>query len=172
MRGLPLPERTLVPAAAAGCLLLLLAASRYGGLLFAVLLGGAAWEDSRTGYISDLWSGALAAGGAVHWVMHGTAGTLCTAAGVFLLFLALSRCHAAGGGDAPLAGAAALWLSWEAGLIFLWSACVLGGLIGAAFVLLGRKRLTDGLPFAPFLCAAGMFSYACGDAAFAVWAAL
>ncbi len=54
MKGLPLPERTLVPAAAAGCLLLMLAASRYSGLLFAVLLGGAAWEDSHTGYISDL----------------------------------------------------------------------------------------------------------------------
>lgn len=172
MKSLPLPERTLVPAAAAGCLLFLLAASRYSGLLLAILLGGAAWEDSRTGYISDLWSAALAAGGAVHWVMHGTAGTLCTAAGVFLLFLTLSYFHAAGEGDAPLAGAAALWLSWEAGLVFLWSACVLGGLIGAALVFLGRKSLTDGLPFAPFLCAAGIFSYVCGDAAFAVWAAL
>ncbi len=137
------------------------------GLLFAALLFLPAWEDWHTGYISDRHSLLLAAGGAVHWLCFGTMTDLLGAAGAAALFLLLSRYDAAGAGDIYLAGAAALWLTWQECILFLWGAFAIGGLIGAWLVLTGKKALSDSLPFAPCLCLSGGWSYACGSE---VWA--
>lgn len=160
--------------AAASCPLFLAAGALYlwSGLVFEALLVFPAAEDWRTGYISDAWSLVLFAGGAAHWLLLGRAEDLATAAGIFILFFALARLRAAGEGDAYLAGAAALWLSWEEAAVFLWGAFVLGGLAGAVLVAAGGKRLSEGVPFAPCVAAAGGIAYGAGDALFAAWLAL
>lgn len=164
----------VLAAAAAGLLAAGLSAARspWSGAVFVLLLAGAAWEDGRTGYISDVWSLALAAGGLSRWITGGSWPDLFAAGLLFLTLCVLARCGAAGGGDAPLAGAAALWLPWEGTLLFAWGACVLGGLAGAALLLMKRKRLRDGLPFAPFLCLSGGAAYVWSETLWTAWLSL
>lgn len=146
----------------------------WSALIYGALLLGAAREDWRTGYISDGWSAALALLGGVRWALAGTWTDLFGAAGVCLFFGALARLFpdGMGEGDLFLAGAAALWLSWRGCALFLWGAFAAGGLCGAALVLTGRKRLSDGMPFAPCLAAAAFAAYVRGDALWEAWLAL
>lgn len=145
------------------------AVSAWSGLLFLALLFCAALEDGRTGYISDSWSLALAAGGFAHWLWKGALTDLLGAAGICLLFGAvylagrvLTGEEILGEGDIFFSGAAALWLSgWEM-LLFLWIAFVLGGIAAAAVLAMGRKKRNEGLPFVPFLALGGGAAYVLG----------
>lgn len=160
--------------AAAGLLAAGLAAARspWSGAVFVLLLAGAAWEDGRTGWLSDGWALALAAGGFFRWLTGGAWADLLAAALLFLVLCLLARGGAAGWGDAPLAGAAALWLPWEGTLLFAWGACMLGGLAGAMLLLMKRKHLGDGLPLAPFLCVSGGVAYGWGETLWTAWLSL
>ena len=129
------------------------------GVVFLALLAGAALEDWRTGYISDGWSLAAGLFGAVRLFVSGSFLPLVSAAAVFFFFLCLR------------ASAAALWMSPESCAVFLWTAFVLGGLTGAVFLISGKRKKEDRLPFAPFLCIAGGIAYGWGDALWHLWLA-
>lgn len=141
------------------------------GVVFLALLAGAALEDWRTGYISDGWSLAAGLFGAVRLFVSGSFLPLVSAAAVFFFFLCLRCFRCAGEGDGLLASAAALWMSPESCAVFLWTAFVLGGLAGAVFLISGKRKKEDRLPFAPFLCIAGGIAYGWGDALWHLWLA-
>lgn len=69
----------------------------------------------------------------------------------FILLIAISRGRALGWGDVKFAFAGGLVFGWpDIGLSLIIS-FVIGGVVGALFILLGDKEMKDKLPFAPFL---------------------
>lgn len=145
------------------------AVSSWYGLLFLLLLFLAALEDGRTGYISDAWSLAIAALGAVRLAFFGSLEDAAGAFGVSLIFAAVCfggkwilKRGIMGEGDIFFAGAAALWLSGAEVLLFLWIAFVAGGLAAAVLLLTGRKARSEGVAFAPFLALGGGVTYVFG----------
>jgi leader peptidase (prepilin peptidase) / N-methyltransferase len=73
--------------------------------------------------------------------------------GFFLLLRILSRAGM-GGGDVKLAGVLGLflgWAGWDALIVGLVAAFLLGGLYSAALLLAGRASSTTAVPFGPFL---------------------
>lgn len=145
------------------------ASALWPGLMLWVLLLFPAWEDWRTGYLSDHWSLLIGVCGAVHWLWRGNGPDLAAAATVWLFFALLCHWDLLGEGDLWLGSAIALWLSWSECILFLWGAFVIGGLAGLFLVLTERKGLADALPFAPCLCLAGGIAYAWGPV---LWSAL
>lgn len=145
------------------------AVSSWYGLLFLLLLFLAALEDGRTGYISDAWSLAIAALGAVRLAVLGSFEDALGALGVSLIFAAVClggkwilKRDIMGEGDIFLAGAAALWLSGAEVFLFLWIAFVAGGLTAALLLLTGRRSRSEGMAFAPFLALGGGAAYVLG----------
>lgn len=135
------------------------------GFLFLFLLLFPALEDALTGYISDGWSFFIGISGGMYCFWLGNWRELWGTAAVFgiLLVLYLWRRDAMGEGDVWLAAAISLWLpGWDA-LLFLWLSFFFGSAAGILFLLLGRKKFADGLPFAPFLCLAGYVVFLFGE---------
>ena len=135
------------------------------GLLFCVLLWFPAKEDWDTGLISDGKTGLLAAFGCLHWIWTGTFASLLAAVLVFLFFGILYFLFrgAMGSGDIFLAGTISLWLAPEASAVFVWLSFLLGAVCALLLILFHVKQFSDGLCFAPFLCAAGAISYFWGE---------
>ena len=76
---------------------------------------------------------------------------------VFLFFLSIrlvTKKNGLGDGDPLLGCAAALLVGFPNALVELFLAFVLGGAIGAVFVLSGKKQLKDRIAFGPFLVVA------------------
>lgn len=141
------------------------------GIFFCLLLVLPAAEDFRTGLISDGKTMLLAAGGILHWLFWGSVGDLAAAGIVFLFFglLYFGVRGAMGSADVLLAGAISLWLSAPSSVVFVWLSFFLGGIFGGLLILFHVKHIRDGVPFAPFLCAAGAVSYFFGDLLWQGW---
>src|SRR3989304_333926 len=91
---------------------------------------------------------------------------LVTAFLVFLFFLSIrliTKKKSLGDGDPLLGFAAALLVGFPNALVELFLAFVLGGAIGAAFVLSGKRQLKDRIAFGPFLVTATFLTIFFGD---------
>lgn len=71
--------------------------------------------------------------------------------GFFLLLVTISKERWMGMGDAELGALLGWVVGFPAVLFLLTIAAVAGGLWGVALLLMGKKRLGEALPFAPFL---------------------
>ena len=86
-------------------------------------------------------------------------GTLC---GVLFYCLYIAARGGLGGGDVKLAAGLGLWLGWEAAIVAVWIAFLLGGLAAVVLLLTRRKGRRDGIPFGPFLAVGGYVGYVAG----------
>jgi len=94
------------------------------------------------------------------------AADLFTAFLIFLFFLSIrwvTKKRGLGDGDPLLGFAAALLVGFPNALVELFLAFVLGGAIGAIFVLSGKKQLKDRIAFGPFLVVAVFATLFFGD---------
>lgn len=87
-------------------------------------------------------------------------GTLC---GVLFYCLHIVSCGGMGGGDVKLVFGLGLWLGWQAAVIALWAAFLLGGTAAAFLLLTGRRGRRDGMPFGPCLAAGGYLGFLGGE---------
>ncbi len=138
-------------------------------LLLWVLLLFPAAEDGATGYVSDGWSLALGLAGAVYHFFDPAAGNGFLSVILILSGLYWSFPGSMGEGDLFLAGAASLWLSLPASILFLWISFVTGGIAGAFLILFKRRKITEGIPFIPFLCLGGGMAYVLEEWADRLW---
>lgn len=86
-------------------------------------------------------------------------GTLC---GVLFYCLYIAARGGLGGGDVKLALAIGVWLGWQAAIIAVWTAFVLGGIAAAILLLTGRRGRWEGIPFGPFLSVGGYIGFLAG----------
>lgn len=94
------------------------------------------------GLLSGQWEVVGAAVGAVIW--------LAVLGGLWLI----SGGKGMGFGDvklAPILGATLGWLAWQASLVGLMTAFVLGGVVGVVLILTGQARRGTRIPFGPYL---------------------
>jgi len=82
--------------------------------------------------------------------------------GSIYLIRVLSR-GGMGDGDPYIALMIAAFLDLRLVGVMLFFAFVVGGVVGALLMLMGRKGRKDALPFGPFLAAGGLLAYLCGD---------
>jgi len=88
--------------------------------------------------------------------------------GLFLVIILVSR-GGMGGGDLKLGAMLGAFLGWQALLVALFVAIVLGGAIGAVLLATGRRGRKDPIPFGPFLAAGGAMALFWGERAFGWW---
>ena len=86
-------------------------------------------------------------------------GTLC---GVLFYCLYIAVRGGLGGGDVKFAAGLGLWLGWEAAIVAVWIAFLLGGIAAVVLLLTRRKGRRDGIPFGPFLAVGGYVGYVAG----------
>lgn len=127
-----------------------------------LLLLPPAWEDWKTGYVSDYWSVFLAAAGLGHNVFYSrlTDGFISCAfvLGLYGLLFLLAK-HAMGAGDIFLSGAAALWLAPVSVPLFLFLSASSAAIAGMVLLFLGRMSRREGIPFCPFIALGGVAAY-------------
>lgn len=121
-----------------------------------------AWEDWKTGYVSDYWSVFLAAAGLGHNVFYSrlTDGFISCAfvLGLYGLLFLLAK-HAMGAGDIFLSGAAALWLVPVSVPLFLFLSAFSAAMAGMVLLFFGRMSRREGIPFCPFIALGGVVAY-------------
>lgn len=104
--------------------------------------------------------GIIAALGARLWFFSGdVAGVLLGAViggGLFWLLVRISRERWMGMGDAKLGAIIGVLLGPKGAALTIFGASVIGGCIGMALLLLGKKRVGDQIPFGPLLVAAAL----------------
>jgi leader peptidase (prepilin peptidase)/N-methyltransferase len=87
--------------------------------------------------------------------------------GLFLLMAVLSvvilKREGMGGGDIKLIAMLGAFLGWQAVLVTIFLAAVLGGCVGLALILLRRKERREPLPFGPFLALGALLAMVWGD---------
>ena len=140
--------------------------SLFGSLFSAVLLW-LSYLDLRDGMLYDVITLPFAVFGFVP-VLAGLlslrealiGGTLC---GVLFYCLYIAARGGLGGGDVKFAAGLGLWLGWEAAVIALWIAFMLGGTAAAVLLITGRRKRHDGIPFGPFLALGGYIGFIAGD---------
>lgn len=129
---------------------------------FVILLLPPAWEDWKTGYVSDHWSVFLTVAGLGHNIFYGRLPDGFISC-VFVLslygFLFLLAKHAMGAGDIFLSGAAALWLAPVFVPLFLFVSASAAALAGIAFLFFGGRSRREGIPFCPFIALGGVAAY-------------
>ena len=127
-----------------------------------LLLLPPAWEDWKTGYVSDYWSVFLAAAGLGHNVFYSrlTDGFISCAfvLGLYGLLFLLTK-HAMGAGDIFLSGAAALWLVPVSVPLFLFLSASSAAIAGIVLLFFGRMSRREGIPFCPFIALGGVAAY-------------
>ena len=137
------------------------------GGIFAAALLWLSFLDLRDGMLYDCITLPFAALGLI-FSMAGVGsvtdamigGTLC---GVLFYCLYIAARGGLGGGDVKLAAGLGLWLGWEAAVIALWIAFMLGGTAAAVLLITGRRKRHDGIPFGPFLALGGYIGFIAGD---------
>ena len=137
------------------------------GVIFAAVLLWLSFLDLRDGMLYDVITLPFGAVGLVLSLMGsltpvGNAligGTLC---GVLFYCLYIAAHGGLGGGDVKLAAALGIWLGWEAALIAVWIAFILGGIAAILLLVTGRKKRRDGIPFGPFLALGGYVAFVAG----------
>ena len=137
-----------------------------GGLFAAVVLW-LSFLDLRDGLLYDVITLPFAAAGLLFSLVGFSVpvanavigGTLC---GVLFYCLYIAARGGLGGGDVKFAVGLGVWLGWEAAVVAVWIAFLLGG-IAALFLLVTRRRgRRDGIPFGPFLALGGYVGYVAG----------
>ena len=83
-------------------------------------------------------------------------------AGLFVVVIVLSR-GGMGGGDLKLGAMLGAFLGWQALLVALFVAVLLGGLAAVALLASGRLARKDAVPFGPFLALGGAIALLWGD---------
>jgi leader peptidase (prepilin peptidase) / N-methyltransferase len=87
--------------------------------------------------------------------------------GLFLLMAVLSvvilKREGMGGGDIKLIAMLGAFLGWQAMLVTIFLAAVLGASVGLALILLRRKGRREPLPFGPFLALGALLAMVWGD---------
>ena len=78
--------------------------------------------------------------------------------GGLMLLIALASKGGMGGGDIKFVAALGCWFAWPQILLLLLVAFILGGLIGVALLLSGKKGRKDAVPFGPFLALAALLT--------------
>lgn len=91
----------------------------------------------------------------------GVAGFL--AAGLLLYLIAVISKDGMGGGDIKLAAVMGLYLGLKPVAVALLLAFMLGGVIGLALLVTGKKGPKDAVPFGPFLALGALFTSFAGD---------
>jgi hypothetical protein len=137
------------------------------GGIFAAALLWLSFLDLRDGMLYDCITLPFAALGLI-FSMAGVGsvtdamigGTLC---GVLFYCLYIAARGGLGGGDVKLAAGLGLWLGWEAAVIALWIAFMLGGTAAVVLLITGRRKRHDGIPFGPFLALGGYIGFIAGD---------
>ncbi len=77
-------------------------------------------------------------------------------AGLFFLIVAVVSRGGMGGGDIKLAAVMGALLGWPVIVPALFISFFLGGVVGIALLVTGRRRRKDPVPFGPFLAAGGL----------------
>ena len=138
-----------------------------GGVFTAILLW-LSYLDLRDGLLYDVITMPFAVVGLAFSLMGALTpvanavigGTLC---GVLFYCVYIAARGGLGGGDVKLAIGLGVWLGWEAALVAVWIAFLLGG-AAAVFLLAARRRgRHDGIPFGPFLSLGGYIGFVVGD---------
>jgi leader peptidase (prepilin peptidase)/N-methyltransferase len=83
--------------------------------------------------------------------------------GLFVAVILLSR-GGMGGGDLKLGAMLGAFLGWQALLVALFVAVMLGGVSAVALLVAGRVARKDAIPFGPFLAIGGAVALFWGDA--------
>ena len=127
------------------------------GMLFTAVLLWLSYLDLRDGMLYDCITLPFAVLGLMISGLDSISdallgGTLC---GVLFYCLYIAARGGLGGGDVKLAAGLGLWLGWEAAIVAVWMAFLLGGVAAAFLFLTGRKSRQDGIPFGPFLAVGG-----------------
>ena len=138
------------------------------GALFAAVLLWLAFVDLRDGMLYDVITVPLAAAGLIFSLMGALmpvedaiiGGTLC---GVLFYCLYIAARGGLGGGDVKLAVGLGIWLGWEAAIVAVWIAFLLGGLAAVFLLVTGRKNPRDGIPLGPFLAVGGYVGFVAGS---------
>jgi leader peptidase (prepilin peptidase)/N-methyltransferase len=85
-------------------------------------------------------------------------------AAFFLLIFLLSRGRAMGMGDVKLMGVLGLLFGWPDTLVIMLLSFIIGAIISVFLMALGKKKMTDKIPFGPFIviAAAIVFFFGAG----------
>ncbi len=137
-----------------------------GGVFAAVLLW-LSYLDLRDGLLYDVITMPFAVAGLVLSMMGALipvanaviGGTLC---GVLFYCLYIAARGGLGGGDVKLAAGLGMWLGWEAAVVAVWIAFLLGGIAAVVLLITRRKGRRDGIPFGPFLAIGGYVAFVAG----------
>jgi leader peptidase (prepilin peptidase)/N-methyltransferase len=100
----------------------------------------------------------------ISWVE--SVGGIVLGAGLFVAVILLSR-GGMGGGDLKLGAMLGAFLGWQAILVALFVAVMLGGLSAVALLASGRLARKDAIPFGPFLAIGGAVALFWGEAVLA-----
>ena len=135
------------------------------GVLFTAVLLWLSYLDLRDGMLYDCITLPFAVLGLMVSGLDSISdallgGTLC---GVLFYCLYIAARGGLGGGDVKLAAALGIWLGWEAALIAVWIAFILGGIAAILLLVTGRKKRRDGIPFGPFLALGGYIGFVGGE---------
>jgi leader peptidase (prepilin peptidase)/N-methyltransferase len=87
---------------------------------------------------------------------------LLTGSILFYLIAVVSK-GGMGGGDIKLIAMIGAFLGWQGTLFTIFSAALMGSLVGVTLMLLGRKGRKDKVPFGPFLSAGAILFIFVGD---------
>ena len=104
--------------------------------------------------------------GRMSWIDSGIG--ILVGGGLFFVIILVSR-GGMGGGDLKLGAMLGAFLGWRALLFALFVAIVVGGAIGAALLLSGRRGRKDPIPFGPFLALGGAMALFWGERTFSWW---
>jgi leader peptidase (prepilin peptidase)/N-methyltransferase len=83
--------------------------------------------------------------------------------GIFFVIILATAGRGMGGGDMKLAAMFGAFLGWKITLVSLFVAVMLGGICATVFLLSGRMRRKDPIPFGPFLAVGGATGLLWGD---------
>ena len=136
------------------------------GAAFAAVLVWLSYLDLRDGLLYDVITVPFALFGLIP-AMAGLislweallGGTLC---GVLFYCLYIAAHGGLGGGDVKFAAGIGVWLGWEAAVVAVWIAFMLGGVAALFFIVTGRRGRRDGIPFGPFLAVGGYIGFIAG----------
>jgi leader peptidase (prepilin peptidase)/N-methyltransferase len=83
--------------------------------------------------------------------------------GTLFYLIALVSKGGMGGGDIKLIAMIGTFLGWQGTLFTIFSGALLGSLVGAMLMLIGRKGRKDKVPFGPFLSGGAILFILAGD---------
>ena len=135
------------------------------GLAFALGLGRHCYTDMRFRLLYDSTNCYLLVFGLVRaWqlMLWEQAWQGMVVLGALMLLIYYASRGGMGEGDVKLALVLGLWLGVEQGLLCLLLSFTSGALLGGLLLLLRRVQRRTELPFGPFLCGSGLFSYVYG----------